>query len=54
MLHNALHGGRVVDPSQRDAATVAVREAAKALAEDDRLIRVFLPIGDGLLCASKL
>ncbi|MCQ4119833.1 O-methyltransferase [Rhodococcus tibetensis] len=54
VLHNALHGGRVVDPSQRDAATVAVREAAKALAEDDQLIRVFLPIGDGLLCASKL
>lgn len=54
VLHNATHGGRVVDASQRDPATVAVREASKVLAEDDRLIRVLLPLGDGLLCASKL
>ena len=54
VLHNALLGGRVADPSQRDAATLAVRAAARAIAEDDRLIRVLLPVGDGLLCASKL
>lgn len=54
VLHNALAGGRVADSSARDEETVAVREAAKAVTEDERLIRVMLPLGDGLLCASKL
>ncbi|QBJ97790.1 O-methyltransferase [Rhodococcus sp. ABRD24] len=54
VLHNALLGGRVPDPTQRDAATVAVREAARAVADDDRLMRVLLPVGDGLLCAARI
>lgn len=54
VLHNALADGRVADSSARDATTVAVREAAKAVTEDERLIRVLLPLGEGLLCASKL
>ncbi|PVX66863.1 UNVERIFIED_ORG: putative O-methyltransferase YrrM [Nocardia globerula] len=54
VLHDALAGGRVADPSARDATTVAVREAAKAIADDKRLVRVLLPLGEGLLCASKL
>lgn len=54
VLHNALLGGRVADPSQRDAATVAVRAAARVVAEDERLTPVLLPLGDGLLCASRM
>lgn len=54
VLHDALAGGRVADPSARDATTAAVREAAKAIADDKRLIRVLLPLGEGLLCASKI
>lgn len=54
VLHEALAGGRVADPSARDAATVAAREAAKAITDDPTLIRVLLPLGEGLLCASKL
>lgn len=54
VLHNALAHGRVVDVAQRDPETTAVREAAKALAENEQLIRVLFPLGDGLLCASKL
>ncbi|RVW06104.1 O-methyltransferase [Rhodococcus spongiicola] len=54
VLHNALLGGRVADRGQRDAATVAVRDAARAIAEDDRLTRALLPVGDGLLCAARL
>ncbi|MFD4367891.1 O-methyltransferase [Rhodococcus sp. NPDC058521] len=54
VLHNALANGRVVDHAQRDPDTIAVREAAKALAENEQLIRVLFPLGDGLLCASKL
>lgn len=53
VLHNALLGGRVPDGTQRDATTVAVRAAARAIAEDDRLTTVLLPLGDGLICASR-
>lgn len=53
VLHNALLGGRVADPGQRDATTVAVREAARTIADDDRLTRVLFPVGDGLLCAAR-
>lgn len=53
VFHNALYGGRVADASQRDATTVAVRAAARAIAEDDRLTKVIIPVGDGLLCASR-
>ncbi|MDJ0358713.1 methyltransferase [Rhodococcus sp. 1163] len=53
VLHNALLGGRVPDSTQRDATTVAVRAAARAIAEDDRLTTVLLPLGDGLICASR-
>ncbi|WP_042938747.1 O-methyltransferase [Rhodococcus sp. AW25M09] len=53
VLHNALLGGRVADPTQRDATAVAVRSAARAIAEDERLTTVLLPLGDGLICASR-
>ncbi|GAA4477361.1 O-methyltransferase [Rhodococcus olei] len=53
VFHNALLGGRVADPASRDATTLAVRAAARAIAEDDRLTKVLLPVGDGLLCASR-
>ncbi|OAK52534.1 O-methyltransferase [Rhodococcus sp. Eu-32] len=53
VLHNALLNGRVADGAQRDATTVAVRAAARAIAEDERLTTVLLPLGDGLICASR-
>jgi predicted O-methyltransferase YrrM len=53
VFHNALLGGRVADPAARDSVTLAVRAAARAIAEDDRLTKVLLPVGDGLLCASR-
>lgn len=53
VLHNALLGGRVPDSTKRDATTVAVRAAARAIAEDERLTTVLLPLGDGLICASR-
>lgn len=54
ILHNALLGGRVADASSRDEATVAVRAAARAIAENDSLTAVVFPLGDGLLCASRV
>lgn len=53
LLHNALLGGRVADATRRDPATLAARAAARAIAEDERLTSVLIPVGDGLLCASR-
>ncbi|MFD6104271.1 O-methyltransferase, partial [Nocardia salmonicida] len=53
ILNNALLGGRVPDPDQRDPATQAVRAATRAIAENPELTSVLIPIGDGLLCASR-
>lgn len=51
---NALWHDRVSDPSQRDEQTVAIRELGERVAEDEGLLPVLLPVGDGLLVAKKL
>ncbi|HVT21042.1 MAG TPA: O-methyltransferase [Mycobacteriales bacterium] len=48
---NALWHGRVADLSNRDAATVAVRDLLKRVRDDERLVPVLVPNGDGLLAA---
>lgn len=50
---NALWHNRVADPTQRDPQTVAVRELGRAVRDDDRLVPALLPVGDGLLIATK-
>jgi len=50
---NALWGGRIADPGQDDPETSAIRETAERIREDDRLVPLLLPIGDGLLAAVK-
>ena len=45
---------RVADPSQRDAETVAIRELGKAVIDNESLVPVLLPVGDGLLVAKKV
>jgi predicted O-methyltransferase YrrM len=52
-LDNALWHDRVADPAQRDPETVTLRELGKALRDDDRVVPVLLPVGDGLLCAVR-
>ncbi|MCW2616621.1 MAG: hypothetical protein JWN08_3615 [Frankiales bacterium] len=47
----ALAGGKVADPSARDADTVALRELAKAVRDEPRLMSAALPVGQGLLAA---
>lgn len=49
---NVLWGGRVTDPAQRDPDTSALRDVARAVRADDRLVPVMLPLGDGLLVAA--
>lgn len=48
---NALWHGRVPDSSARDPETVAVRELLKTVRDDERLVPLLLPSGDGLLAA---
>jgi predicted O-methyltransferase YrrM len=51
---NALWHDKVADPSQRDEETVAIRELGKAVTDNESLVPVLLPVGDGLLVAKKV
>jgi predicted O-methyltransferase YrrM len=53
VLHRAALGGRAGDPEARDAEVVAVREAARLIAEDQRLTPALVPLGDGILAAVR-
>lgn len=48
---NALWGGKVADPSVRDADTVALREVGRVVRDNERLTSALFPVGDGLLVA---
>jgi predicted O-methyltransferase YrrM len=50
---NMLWHDRVADPSQRDTETVVLRDLAKTVRDDARLVSVLLASGDGLLVAAK-
>ncbi|GAA3871320.1 O-methyltransferase [Saccharothrix violaceirubra] len=50
---NVLWQGRVLDRTVRDPATTALRDVTRAVREDDRLVPVILPLGDGLLVAAR-
>jgi predicted O-methyltransferase YrrM len=49
VIDNALWGGKVADPAQRDPETVGLRSLANAMADDARLVSALIPVGDGLL-----
>ncbi len=51
--HGLLQDGRVADRTARDPETVAWREVARSVREDESLLPAVLPIGAGLLVASK-
>ena len=53
VVHRAALGGRAADPAARDAEVVAVREAARLIAEDERLTPALVPLGDGILAAVR-
>lgn len=51
---SVLAAGRIADPARRDAETLALREVAREVAADQRLMPAMLPVGGGLLVASRL
>lgn len=53
VIHRAALDGRAGDPSATDADVLAVREAARLIAEDERLTPVLVPLGDGMLVAAR-
>src|SRR3954466_5504295 len=52
-LHGLLDGGRIADRAARDPETVAWREIVRTVREDEALLSSVLPIGAGLLVATK-
>lgn len=54
VFDNALWHDRVADPAQRDPETVAIRELVRSVADNENLVPVLLPVGDGLLVAKKV
>src|SRR6195952_1369531 len=53
VIHRAGLGGRAGDRNASDRDVTAVREAARIIAEDERLTPVLIPLGDGLLAAAR-
>jgi predicted O-methyltransferase YrrM len=50
---HALGGDRVPDPARRDEVTTTLREVARRVRDDDRVVPVLLPTGDGVLLAAR-
>jgi predicted O-methyltransferase YrrM len=50
---NVLWSGRVADPNDRSASTVALRKLNDRIAGDERVSMTLLPIGDGLTLTRK-
>ncbi|RBY89427.1 O-methyltransferase [Blastococcus sp. TF02A-30] len=53
VCHGLLAGDRIADRTARDPDTVAWREISRAVREDEGLLPAVLPIGAGLLVATK-
>ncbi len=51
-FHNVLAAGRIADPSRREPELLALREVARAVRDDPRLVPTLLPVGSGLLVAA--
>jgi predicted O-methyltransferase YrrM len=51
VVHHAALDGRAGDPDAHDSDVIAVREAARLIAEDERFTPVLVPLGDGVLVA---
>ena len=53
-IDNVLWGGRVLDSSDNEPATKAIRDFNQKLYADNRVSISMIPIGDGLTLARKL
>jgi len=53
ILDNMLRRGRVADPNENDADTVALRKLNSKISCDERVDRVLLPIASGMTLARR-
>ncbi|SNS53444.1 Predicted O-methyltransferase YrrM [Geodermatophilus saharensis] len=53
VCHGLLAGGRIGDRAARDPQTVAWRDLARTVREDEQLTSAVLPVGAGLLLATR-
>jgi len=53
-IDQALSGGKVADPTQRDFESVSRRDGIRAVKEDSRWNSTVIPMGGGVLLATKL
>ena len=53
IIDNMLWQGRIFDGDDREASTLAIREATQLIADDPDWIASLVPIRDGLIVASK-
>jgi len=54
VIDQVLSGGKVADPTQRDFDSISRRDTIRALKEDPRWNSTLLPVGEGVLVASKV
>lgn len=52
-FNSALWSGRVTDPACRDPSSLALREVGAMVRDDETLVPLMLPLGDGLLLALR-
>ncbi|MGO3326676.1 O-methyltransferase [Gordonia sp. (in: high G+C Gram-positive bacteria)] len=53
VVNNASADGTIADRDATDPRTLAAREAATIVADDDRFLPAVIPVGNGLLAAAK-
>ncbi|WP_034275045.1 O-methyltransferase [Haloechinothrix halophila] len=53
-FNGILANGGLSDPARRDQDTLSLREVARSVASDDRLMPAMLPVAGGLLAAARL
>lgn len=53
-IDHALSGGKVADPTQRDFDSISRRDGIRSVKEDSRWSSSVLPMGGGVLLATKL
>jgi predicted O-methyltransferase YrrM len=52
-IDNALRDGRVADPTETALSVTAVRDLNAKIAKDERVDRVLLTVGDGIVLARR-
>ena len=54
IIDSALSGGKVADATQRDYESISRRDGIRSVKEDTRWSSTVLPVGAGVLLATKL